>query len=131
MYTPKVFIAAITLFTTSAAALLAANVFHGDGTYYAVGLGSCGKTNKPSDPIIAVSHLLYDTWPGANPGNPNKNPICGRKAIVKHGSHSVTVTVEDRCMSCAKYDLDFSTSAFQKLAPLSVGRLHGIQWQWA
>lgn len=44
---------------------------------------------------------------------------------------SVTVTVTDRCVACATTDLDFSPSAFQQLAELSVGRLYGMTWEWA
>ena len=53
------------------------------GTYYATGLGACGITNTDSDYIAAVSHTLFDTYPGYNGVNPNNNPICGRKATAK------------------------------------------------
>ena len=43
---------------------------------------------------------------------------------------SVTVTVVDRCVGCAEYDLDFSPSAFGQLASLSVGRLNNVQWSF-
>jgi hypothetical protein len=48
-------------------------------TYYATGLGACGITNTDTDYIAAVSHLMFDTWPGWNGANPNNNPICGKK----------------------------------------------------
>ena len=51
----------------------------GDGTYYAVGLGACGITNVATDMIAAISHQAFDGYPGADPSNPNKNPICGKK----------------------------------------------------
>lgn len=35
----------------------------GDGTFYGTGLGSCGITNKDTDYIAAVSHILYDSFP--------------------------------------------------------------------
>ena len=39
---------------------------------------------------------------------------------------SVTVTAVDRCVGCNTWDLDFSPSAFSKLASQSVGRLSGV-----
>lgn len=48
--------------------------FTGDGTYFATGLGSCGKTNKDSDFIVAISHGRMDSTFSANPNN---NIQCG------------------------------------------------------
>lgn len=36
-------------------------------------VGACGNPNSADDMIVAVSHLLYDSYPGATP-NPNDNP---------------------------------------------------------
>ena len=36
---------------------------HDSGTFYATGLGACGITNNDSQHIVAVSHLLFDTFP--------------------------------------------------------------------
>ncbi|KAI0060600.1 hypothetical protein BV25DRAFT_1827786 [Artomyces pyxidatus] len=41
------------------------------GTWYDTGLGACGKTNANTDLVVAVSHTLYDNYPGAT-ANPNK-----------------------------------------------------------
>lgn len=41
----------------------------------------------------------------------------------------MTAKVEDKCYSCAEYDLDFSPSAFEQLADESVGRI-AITWQF-
>ena len=88
---------------------------------------------------------------GYNNVNPNSNPVCGRKITATckftftfkpHGApskaisssdkgKSVTITVADRCDSCAETDLDFSPTAFSDLADLSVGRLEGVDWHWA
>lgn len=32
-------------------------------TFYMTGLTACGVTNKDTDYIAAVSHLLFDTYP--------------------------------------------------------------------
>ncbi|KAL0957346.1 hypothetical protein HGRIS_014899 [Hohenbuehelia grisea] len=95
------------------------------GTFYSAGLGSCGVKNKDSDYIAAVSHLLYDAFPGYEGGNPNNNPICGRKVRATYKEKSVKVVITDRCEGCALTDLDFSPSAFSQLADFSAGRLSG------
>ncbi|EDR15021.1 expansin family protein [Laccaria bicolor S238N-H82] len=100
----------------------------GQGTFYATGLGSCGITNKDTDYIAAVSHLLYDQ--GYAGVNPNNNPICGRTVTATYQGKSVTVAVTDRCEGCAITDLDFSPSAFNQLADFSVGRISGMTWTW-
>ncbi|KAJ7590311.1 barwin-like endoglucanase [Mycena floridula] len=101
----------------------------GDGTFFSPGLGACGIFNVDSDFIVAVSHILYDEFPGATP-NPNLNPICGRAVQASFGGRTVNVVITDKCAACAETDLDFSPAAFEALAPLSVGRLHGVVWTW-
>ena len=58
----------------------------------------------------------------------DRNPMCGRKMRVSKGSKSVVVTVVDTCPGCAVGSVDLTPAAFKKLAPLSVGRIHGIKW---
>jgi len=102
----------------------------GDGTFYSTGLGSCGITNNDGQNIVAVSHLLYDSFPGYQGGNPNNNPICGRKVVASYGGKSVTLTITDRCTGCQLTDLDMAPSAFNQLADPSIGRIHGVTWVW-
>ncbi|KAM5543880.1 hypothetical protein V8D89_002497 [Ganoderma adspersum] len=99
----------------------------GDATYYSPGVGSCGHNNVDTDFIVAVDIATIHSFPGAG-ANPNLNPMCGRKMRVTYGSKSVTVTVADTCPGCAVGSVDLTPTAFQKLAPLSVGRLHGVKW---
>jgi hypothetical protein len=40
-----------------------AGPFSGDGTWFGTGLGACGNWNDPSDHVVAVSRLLFDSWP--------------------------------------------------------------------
>lgn len=105
-------------------------IHSGDGTYYATGLGSCGITNSDTDKIVAVSHLLYDQYPGYTGGNPNNNPVCKRMIRATYQGKSVEVMAVDRCTGCAMFDLDFSPSAFSELADQSIGRLYGVEWEW-
>jgi len=102
----------------------------GQGTYYGTGLGACGITNNDSQYIAAVSHLLFDTFPGYTSGNPNNNPICGKQVTAHYQGKSVTVTITDRCVGCAITDLDFSPSAFSQIADQSIGRISDMTWDW-
>ena len=98
----------------------------GEGTYYQTGLGACGETSSNSDYIVAVSHSLFDE---TDTGNPNNNPICGRKVKAFYEGKSVEATVVDRCEGCAHDDLDFSPSAFTSIADKSLGRID-IKWEF-
>ncbi|KAF9266024.1 barwin-like endoglucanase [Marasmius fiardii PR-910] len=89
----------------------------GDATYYTPGPGACGHNNKPTDLVAAAAAPIFD-----------KDHICGKKAKVSHAGKSVTVTIVDRCPGCGNSGIDLSPSAFEKLAPLSVGRLSGVKW---
>ncbi|KAI0640873.1 RlpA-like double-psi beta-barrel-protein domain-containing protein-containing protein [Trametes meyenii] len=100
----------------------------GDATLYATGLGSCGMVNTDADLVAAVDHQTFDTFPGAG-ANPNANPICNKQLTAKTADgKSVTVTVVDRCVGCALGSIDLSPTAFLRLVPIEVGRLHGVTW---
>lgn len=103
-----------------------ANIFSGgEGTYFAPGLGSCGGTNSESDYIVAVSGAMMDKFSN---GNPNTNPLCGKKIKVEYQGKEVEAEVVDTCPPCSYYSLDFSPSAFKQLADESVGRFGGMKW---
>ncbi|KAG8856691.1 hypothetical protein FRB91_000396 [Serendipita sp. 411] len=105
--------------------------FTGELTYYDTGLGACGRTNTNSDMIAAASMLLFDGFEGYTGGNPNNNPICGRRVNIYFEGKSINVELTDRCVGCAKYDLDLSPTAFQMLANMDRGRVSGATWSWA
>ncbi|KAI0343386.1 hypothetical protein BDW22DRAFT_1328878 [Trametopsis cervina] len=121
-------LAVVASMAVSAFAVAVPGKHSGDGTFYATGLTACGVTNNDEQYIAAVSHLLYDTYPGYKGGNPNNNPICGKSVTAHYQGKSVNVQITDRCEGCSKWDLDFSPAAFAKLAPFEVGRLHGVTW---
>ncbi|EJD03838.1 barwin-like endoglucanase [Fomitiporia mediterranea MF3/22] len=105
-------------------------VQHGDGTFFDVGLGSCGITSSSTEMVAAISKQVYDGYPGAT-GNPNNNPICGKEVKATYQGKSVTVKIVDRCDGCTgPTDLDFSRGAFDQLADEGAGRIQ-IEWQWA
>ncbi|KAG8993844.1 hypothetical protein FRB90_000589 [Tulasnella sp. 427] len=89
----------------------------GRGTYYDVGLGACGKTNKNSQPIIAVNHVQFS------------QKLCGKWLTVKNSKNGKSARgyIEDMCPGCKRGDLDLSPMIFKKLAPLSQGVV-AISW---
>jgi len=103
--------------------------FKGEATYYYTGLVACGTYHKDSEYIAAVADSRFDSYPGAG-SNPNKNPICGKRVRAYYKGKQVEVTIRDRCIGCAHNDLDFTPTAFKKLAPLSDGRLKGMTWDY-
>lgn len=106
--------------------------YTGDLTYYEPGLGACGITSTPDQHIVAISHTVYDTkTPG---GNPNANPLCGKKIRAQHTTASgqtrtIDLTVVDRCVGCKPNDLDTTEPTFGQLAPDGNGRT-SVTWAW-
>lgn len=115
---------------------------------YEAGLGACGWYNSDSDYIVAISELIFLTWPGAT-DNPNDNPVCGKKIRATYAGKSVDVTVVDYCVGCSNpWHLDMSPGAFQQLNTLDNGmmtssvrlclstlssvadRVRDLQWVW-
>ncbi|KAL8342809.1 hypothetical protein RB598_004262 [Gaeumannomyces tritici] len=101
----------------------------GELTFYDPGLGACGGSHGGGDMIVAVARSVFDAAANEDDGNPNNNPICGRRIRVERGDGSVDVAVVDRCEGCKPTDLDLSPSAFQRLAREEDGRVVG-QWRW-
>ncbi|KAI9006271.1 RlpA-like double-psi beta-barrel-protein domain-containing protein-containing protein [Phycomyces nitens] len=107
------------------AAPLEKRSYSGDGTFYGVGLGSCGSSDGNNDLVAALNAPQMGNVP-----NPNNNPNCGRRATVKGPKGTVTVRIVDTCPPCKKGDLDLSPAAFGKIADFDAGRVH-ITWNWA
>ena len=81
-------------------------------TYYTPGLGACGQTHSEADLVVALNAAEFD--PSTPNGNPNNNPLCGRKIRAHYNGKSVDVTLVDRCPGCGSGDLDLSPTAFSK-----------------
>ncbi len=96
-------------------------------------MGACGIVSADSDPICAVSMIIFDA--AQTGSNPNANPLCGRKIRIVHfddrvgANRSVDVTVVDRCVGCKATDLDLSPTMFGQLADMDLGRVVG-SWAW-
>ncbi|KAJ9635905.1 hypothetical protein H2199_008259 [Coniosporium tulheliwenetii] len=54
-----------------------AEIHTGDLTYYDTGLGACGLTSSASDDVVSISHFVFDAVQVG--GDPNSNPLCGRR----------------------------------------------------
>lgn len=106
------------------------DTFTGELTYYDVGLGACGRQNGNGEMVAAASMLLYDGFNGYTGSDPNQNPICGKQAVIHFEGKEITVTIIDRCVGCAKYDLDLSPTAFSAVADQGRGRLQGATWHF-
>ncbi|KAF9029439.1 riboflavine-aldehyde-forming enzyme [Hymenopellis radicata] len=98
----------------------AAHAFSGDGTYYLPngGFGACGQPLQNSDHVVALASAQYSN--GAN---------CGRQIQVTYNGNSVTARVADLCPGCSSGDVDLTSSAFQVLAPLALGRIP-VTWNY-
>ncbi|MFE4654893.1 cysteine/serine endopeptidase inhibitor [Streptomyces sp. NPDC056707] len=101
--------------------------FDGRMTYYNDrGYSACGtQIDASSQDLVAVSH---EWWTSANP---NEDNLCkGVSVQVTYGGKTITVPVADMCPSCDAEHVDLSQTAFEKLAPLSVGLVTGITWKF-
>ncbi|KAI0764857.1 RlpA-like double-psi beta-barrel-protein domain-containing protein-containing protein [Fomes fomentarius] len=121
-------------FSTLLAALPAATAAHalsgtGDALFYdANGLGSCGIPTGGSDSIVALDAETMRNFPGAG-SDPNENPICGRQVqVTTLDGKTATVPVVDTCTACSRGTINLSIPAFEQLATLDVGILHGVSW---
>ncbi|EDQ99399.1 riboflavine-aldehyde-forming enzyme [Laccaria bicolor S238N-H82] len=95
-----------------------ANAFSGDATYYAPGLGACGRNNQASDHVVALSVAQYGN--GEN---------CFKSIGVNYQGKYVEATVVDKCEGCGPNDIDLSPSAFTVLASEDVGRIQ-VTWDY-
>ncbi|KAK6952386.1 hypothetical protein Daesc_006922 [Daldinia eschscholtzii] len=111
-----------TLLLLAAAAARQALAYSGDMTYYAPGLGACGKWNTEADHIVALSPAEY-----GYDANPNNAKVCGRTINIHYNGQTASATVVDRCQGCASGSIDVSPAVFRSLAPLDKGRVK-VTW---
>lgn len=93
--------------------------FHGDITYYTVGLGSCGVDNTGDD---TTQNLVAINWEQMGTQS-NGNPMCGKTITISAGGKTTTALVVDKCMGCASGSIDVSEKVFTDLfGSLTAGR---------
>jgi expansin (peptidoglycan-binding protein) len=93
----------------------------GPATYYttADGSGNCSFDPSPDDLMIgAMNHVDYDG-----------SDACGGCAKIAGPNGDITVRIVDQCPECDAGHIDLSPEAFQKIAPLSAGRV-SLSWQY-
>jgi len=88
----------------------------GTATYFHVGMGACGKRNKDTDLILALSGNKSVWARGAN---------CGRYVQIRNKKNGKTAygLVRDECPDCKSGDLDLSPALFKKLGNMNDGEL--------
>jgi hypothetical protein len=90
-------------------------------TYYQVGMGACGKVNKPSDFIVALNSPQYG---GGYPG-----PHCFQQITIHCRGKTTSATIMDECPGCPFGGLDFSEGLFEFCGPKSLGVITG-SWEF-
>ncbi|KAI0883774.1 barwin-like endoglucanase [Annulohypoxylon maeteangense] len=113
-----------TALATAALAATQALAYSGDMTYYAPGLGACGKYNNQNDHIVALAPAQY-----GYDANPNNAKVCGKKIKISYGGKSATATVVDKCPECLSGSIDVSPAVFKQLASLDKGRVK-VTWNY-
>ncbi|KAF9482792.1 hypothetical protein BDN70DRAFT_800939 [Pholiota conissans] len=83
-------------------------------TFYAAGLGACGKHNSGNDFIVALNSAQYDG--GSH---------CFETITISVNGKTHSAEIVDECPGCPFGGLDFSEGLFQFFAPESVGVLTG------
>ena len=87
--------------------------------YIGGGFDDSGKDD--SENIVALSHLVMGT-------QSNGNPMCDQTITISAKGKTTTATVRDKCMGCAKEDIDVSKAAFKELfGDLGLGRTE-VEW---
>ncbi|KAI8973382.1 hypothetical protein BDF20DRAFT_648835 [Mycotypha africana] len=101
------------------------NLFNGRGTYYEVGLGSCGKYDTDDELVVAVNSEQM-----ANGGNPNVNPKCDKMVAITGQKGTTTARIVDTCPTCKRGALDMSPKVFEAVCgQLSMG-VCNIDWKF-
>ncbi|AOA61105.1 hypothetical protein PP7435_CHR1-0285 [Komagataella phaffii CBS 7435] len=98
----------------------------GRGTFYNVSADACGTSHTNADDVVAIAQSLYESL---GVSNEYVSTACGRYINASYGGKSVRVQVVDACASCSENDLDFSPSAFQKLADPELGVIQ-VTWSF-
>lgn len=92
----------------------------GRATFYAVGLGACGKWNNPGDFIVALNTPQFGSgYPGPN---------CFKSITISYQGKSTQATIMDECPGCPYGGLDMSEGLFSYFADTSVGVFYMDWW---
>ncbi|KAJ7816250.1 hypothetical protein B0H13DRAFT_2380531 [Mycena leptocephala] len=103
------------------------------GTVFRIipGEGACGYTNTSDQAVGSVSATTFWGYPGANPKNSNKNPICHHSLVINANNQTVTVQIVDyfpENKHAGPKDVGIPDFEFMKFAPLKDGIVPNAQW---
>jgi len=91
----------------------------GQFTFFAVGMGACGKQNSDDDFIVALN---TPSWAGGS--------HCFDTITITVNGKTTQAQIVDRCVSCGSEDLDFSPGLFHYFGGTEAqGVLHG-SWHY-
>jgi len=91
-------------------------------SWWDVGLGACGGTNKATEFVVSLS---VQNWDGG--------AHCYKEVTIEYNGRSAQAQIVDECMGCPWNGLDFSHSLFSHFVspdtPENVGIIHG-SWSY-
>jgi expansin (peptidoglycan-binding protein) len=95
----------------------------GEATYYtfANGDGACMFGPSSEDPLL-VGAMNHDDYAGA--------AVCGACVNLTGPNGAVGIRIVDECPECPAGNIDLSPQAFERIAPLELGRVP-ISWRYA
>ncbi|KAI9469967.1 MAG: hypothetical protein EXX96DRAFT_588221 [Benjaminiella poitrasii] len=100
-------------------------LFTGRGTFYEVGIGSCGEQDTDDDLVVAVNKKQM-----ANGANPNNNPQCDKMVSITGHKGSTLAKIVDTCPSCSFGALDMSPKVFKKVCGSLNEGVCRIEWKF-
>lgn len=92
----------------------------GEMTYYDPATANqvaCGGVYIPNDRIAALGAGSFDG-----------QSACSKTASISYNGKTVTAVIRDRCEACKEVDIDASPVVFRDRAPMSAGRVPGVNW---
>jgi hypothetical protein len=94
----------------SSTSVIAKRFHNAEMTWYDVGLGACGWTNKASDFVVAVNKAQY-----------GGGELCGQQVRIRANGKTAIAQVVDECMGCTHDGLDLSHDLFAHFATTDKG----------
>ncbi|KAF8522128.1 hypothetical protein BU17DRAFT_45128 [Hysterangium stoloniferum] len=89
-------------------------------TFFAVGLGACGKWSDRGDFMVALNTPMYGSgYPG---------PHCFKSITIQANGKTTQATIMDQCPGCPYCGLDMSEGLFEFFSPLSAGVFQMDWW---
>ncbi|KIM36843.1 hypothetical protein M413DRAFT_285430 [Hebeloma cylindrosporum] len=102
---------------------------HGVGTLFIFtpGLGACGFANTSAQTVASVSKPVFTGYPGAT-SNPNKNPICTHRLLIKSGLKNLTVPIVDFFVDTDVNKVGVSLPGFLHFGTEDDGVIPNVTW---